>query len=144
MASRVHVKGDVAPMSSKQLRRGERAAWGRWPDVAGRTAAERRRMRLLDFRAMRKGKLLGFARIELPIGLLISDIPILAGKNGVFAALPARPILDREGRRKRDVNGRPQYLAFLEWRDRNISGRFSAAVIELVRAAHPEALEDRS
>jgi hypothetical protein len=132
-------------VNSTQLRRGERAAWGPRPNDAGRTAAERRRIRLLDFRPIRKGKLLGFARIELPIGLLISDIPILTGKNGVFAALPARPLLDPEGRQKRDANGRPQYLAFLEWRDRNISGRFSAAVIELVRAAHPEALaEDRS
>jgi hypothetical protein len=60
------------------------------------------RMRLLDFRPRRKGELLGFARLEFPI----SDIPILAGPKGVFAALPAKPIPDGEGRQKREaVNG---------------------------------------
>jgi DNA-binding cell septation regulator SpoVG len=61
------------------------------------------RMRLLDFRPMRKGKLLGFARVELPISLRIRDTPILAGPKGVFAALPAKPIPDGERRQKREV-----------------------------------------
>jgi hypothetical protein len=60
------------------------------------------RMRLLGFRPRRKGELLGFARLELPI----SDIPILAGPKGVFAALPVKPIPDGKGRQKREaVNG---------------------------------------
>jgi hypothetical protein len=94
---------------------------------------ERPRTRLLDFRSMRKPKLLGFARVELPSGLRISDIPTLAGKNGAFAALPSMPMLDQEGRQKRDVNGKPQYVAFLEWRDRGLS---------IVLDAHSDALDE--
>jgi hypothetical protein len=95
-------------------------------------------MRLLTFQSMRKGKLLGFARIEFPNGLQISNIPIFAGQNGPFAALPSRPVLDQEGRQKRDVNGKPQYLPFLQWRDRRLSSRFSDSTIALVLQAHPE------
>ena len=46
---------------------------------------DRQGTQLLDFRPILKGKLLGFAKVELPIGLRISDIPILAGKT---ASLP--------------------------------------------------------
>jgi hypothetical protein len=81
------------------------------------------RMRLLDFWPMRKGKLLGFARVELPISLRIRDIPILAGPKGVFAALSPKPIPDGVGRQKRDVNGRPKYLPFWEWRDRGVRAK---------------------
>jgi hypothetical protein len=97
--------------------------------------------RLLDFRPMRKGKLVGFARVELPIGLRINDIPIILGKNGPFAGLPARPMLDHEGRPKIDIRGKPQYVAFLEWRDRDLSRRFSDVVVGLVLEAHPGALD---
>jgi hypothetical protein len=102
---------------------------------------ERPGAQLLGFRPLRKGKLLGFAHVELPIGLRISDIPILSGKNGAFAALPARPLLDQEGRQKRDVNGRPQYASFLVWRDRDLSSRFSDTVVALVLEADPGALD---
>jgi hypothetical protein len=47
------------------------------------------RMRLLDFWPMRKGKLLGFARVELPISLRIRDIPILAARKASLP--PCRP-----------------------------------------------------
>jgi hypothetical protein len=87
---------------------------------------DRPRMRLLDFHQMRQGKLFGFARIGLTIGLRISDIPILAEERGPFAALPATPMLDQEGRQKRDLSGNPRYVAFLERRDRDLSSRFSA------------------
>jgi hypothetical protein len=75
---------------------------------------ERARTQLLDFRPMRKGKLLGFARVQLPIGLRINDIPILAGRNGAFAALPAKPQIDSEGRVKRDGRGKALYVPVLE------------------------------
>jgi hypothetical protein len=57
------------------------------------------------------------------------------GQNGPFAALP---VLDQEGRQKRDVNGKPQYLPFLQWRDRSLSSRFSDSTVALVLQAHPE------
>jgi len=99
------------------------------------------RMRLIPFRPISKGALRGFASMELPIGLVIEDCPVLVGNNGAWAALPSKPVLDQEGRRAKP-DGEPQYAAIMKWRDRELQDRFSQAVIELVRAAHPDVLED--
>jgi hypothetical protein len=50
-------------------------------------------------------------------------------------------MIDREGRDKRDANGKPAYLAMLQWRDRNLADKFSERGVELVRRAHPEVPE---
>jgi hypothetical protein len=97
--------------------------------------------RLVEFRPAIKGALRGFATVELPIGLRIRDMPVLVGRNGPWASMPAKPQIDKAGQHKRDANGKTAYAAILEWRDRELSDRFSAAVIALIRAAHPDALD---
>ena len=49
-------------------------------------------------------------------------------------------MLDETGQRKRDANGRPQYVAIGEWTTRTLSDQFSARVIELIEQQYPEAL----
>jgi hypothetical protein len=98
-------------------------------------------MRLLSFRPMVKGALRGFATVELPIGLKIYDVPVLVGRNGAWANLPAKPRLDQDRRQEIGPDGKPAYSAILEWHDRDLQDRFSAAVVELVRSRHPEALD---
>jgi hypothetical protein len=99
-----------------------------------------RRMRLMAFERVRRGALVGFARVQLPIGLTICDIPILIGPNGPFAALPSKVQLDQAQRPKRDPNGKVVYSPVAKWRDRTLSDAFSSRVIELVRAHDPDAL----
>jgi hypothetical protein len=98
------------------------------------------RMQLIAWRPLVKGALRGFATVELPNGLRIFDIAVFANPNGVWANLPARPLLE-DGRHKLGVDGKPLYSAVLEWRDRGLTQRFSQAVVELVRLRDPEALE---
>ena len=104
--------------------------------------SEKSQMRLIGFKPLVKGSLRGFATVQLPIGLTIEDCPVLVGRNGAWAALPAKPVLDREGRQVKP-DGKPQYVAILKWRDRDLSDRFSAAVVDLVRQHHPDALDER-
>jgi hypothetical protein len=101
-----------------------------------------RQLRLIGWQPVRKPPLYGFACVELPIGLRIFDVPIRAGKNGLWTGLPAKPEIDRDGRRKTDINGKPVYAEVLRWRDRELSNRFSQAVVALVRQAHPDDLAD--
>jgi hypothetical protein len=125
-------------ISERDLRRGEQATRGPRPgDRPPAVGIDRPKVRLLAFKSMRKGKLLGFARVEFPNGLQISNIPIFAGQNGPFAALPSPPVLDQEGRQKRDVTN-AHYLPFLQWRDRSLSGRFSDSTVALVLKANAE------
>jgi DNA-binding cell septation regulator SpoVG len=93
------------------------------------------RLRLLSFKSVVKGALRGFASVELPSGLRITDCPVMVGSNGAWATLPGKPILDAEGRQV-ETNGKKQFVAFAQWRDRDLQRRFSDAVIALVKAEH--------
>ena len=55
--------------SARERRPGEPLAWGSRTDVRPTRTAERPCMRLLAFREIRKGTLIGYARIRLPIGM---------------------------------------------------------------------------
>jgi hypothetical protein len=98
-------------------------------------------MRLVSWKPMVKNSLRGFATVQLPIGLTIKDVPVLASSGKFWAALPSKPVLDAEGWHVKP-DGKPQYAAILEWRDRALADRFSATVVELVRQAHPDDLAD--
>jgi hypothetical protein len=96
-------------------------------------------MKLLEFKSLTKNSLRGFARVRLPNGLVIHDIPVLVSNAKAWATLPSKPVLDRDGRHV-EVSGKKQYAPVLEWASRDVSDRFSARVVELVRDAHPDAL----
>ena len=108
------------------------AGWGDRPP---------RRMRLISWRPVRSGKLLGFASVELGIGLRLFELPVFAGTNGPWAALPRKARLDREKRQRLGANGSPEFEPVAEWKDRASADAFSAAVISAIRAAHPDALD---
>jgi hypothetical protein len=99
-------------------------------------------LRLIAWRPLAKGALRGFATVELPIGLKLVDCPVLVSKGKVWASLPSKPVLDRNGRQKTDVNGRPAYAAILEWRSRELSDRFSQAVVTAIRQRYHGALDE--
>jgi hypothetical protein len=98
-------------------------------------------MRLVEWRPMRRNNLPGFATVELGIGLRIGDIPICTSHGRTWASLPSKPIVDGAGAALRDDRGKIRYSPILSWRDRNLGGRWSDAVVALVRAAHPGALD---
>jgi hypothetical protein len=129
----------AAPYPSQR----EAATWGgthRGAEPA--RATERPGMRLLAWRPLQKGALRGFASVQLPIGLQIEDCPVYVGRNRPWATLPSRPMIDGDGRHKRDINGKPQCLAILKWRDRDLQSRFSDTLVALVLEQYPAALDD--
>jgi hypothetical protein len=72
----------------------------------------------------------------LPKGLLIHDVPLLYSHSKAWTALPAKPQIDCDRRRKRVASGKPAYIKILEWRNRELSNRFSDALIALIRSTH--------
>jgi hypothetical protein len=101
------------------------------------------RLRLIDWRRVRKGKLYGFAAIQFdPIGLQLREIPVLMGeKSGPWACVPTKPRLDATGHQQRDVDGSPRYDRILGWSTRQRETDFSLAVVGLVRRRHPQDLD---
>jgi hypothetical protein len=47
--------------------------------------------RILERRPLRRNSLLGFAKVELSSGLVISDVTILTGERGPWASPRANP-----------------------------------------------------
>jgi hypothetical protein len=127
----------MARLSEAELRSGEAAAWGPRPG----TTAQRPKMRLVSWKPIAKGTLRGFATVELPIGLKLIDCAVFIGTKGAWASLPAKPQLDKDSRQRIGADGKPSYSPAVEWRSRDLADRFSAAVVALVRAAHPDALD---
>jgi hypothetical protein len=123
----------IKPNFSREQEVARAFAWGERPAP--------RRLRLRSFRPLAKGALRGFATVELPCGLVLCDVAIFAGRNGLWASLPSKPRLDQNGRHRSDINGKPQYTSVAEWKTRELADRFSTAVIALIRAGHPGSLD---
>lgn len=89
---------------------------------------------------MVKGALRGFVSVELSMGLTIREMPVLIGNNGPWVSLPAKPQIDGGGQVRRDQRGKIAYVAVLQWRNKELSDRFSRVVVNLLLTQHPRAL----
>jgi hypothetical protein len=99
-------------------------------------------MRLISWRPVTKGSLRGFANVEWQAaGLVLKEVSVHVSNGKSWAALPAAPQIDSEGRHH-IVDGKKQYRALLEWKDRARSDAFSKAVLAVLLAKHPDALGD--
>jgi hypothetical protein len=105
---------------------------------------QKRRLALRSFKPMHKGTLVGFAQITLPVGgfdLEIDDIVIGRSGDRWWASLPGKPMIGPAGEPVRnEETGKPAYSTFLRWGDKHQREAFSAAVVNLIRAHHPDAL----
>jgi hypothetical protein len=102
--------------------------------------------RILDWRPLRKNSLLGFAKVEMPSGMIVADVTILTSERGPWASPPSKPMVDRAGTVVKDQNGKIRYSPIIEFRSKEIRDKFSENVIAALHSSHPEALlqEDRA
>jgi hypothetical protein len=91
------------------------------------------------FRALAKGSLIGFATIHVAkLHLTIYDVALHRKGAARWAQLPAKPMV-RDGRLVADAaTGKPQYVAILEFDDRETRDAFLAAVWSAVSSQYPE------
>jgi len=97
-------------------------------------------LRLRDFRVVQKNTLRGFATFEFPNGMVIHDMPAHTKNGNSWVSFPAAPQLDN-GSQKIGDNGKPVYKRIIEWRDRDLSDRFSDAAVAVIKRDKPGALE---
>lgn len=96
--------------------------------------------RILDWRPLRKNSLLGFAKTELPSGMVIADVTVLIGERGPWASPPSKPMVDRDGVVMKDQNGKIRYVPVIEFTSKEVRNKFSNNVIDALRQSHPQAL----
>ena len=94
---------------------------------------------ILDFRALRKNSLLGFAKVELPSGMIVADVTVLSGERGPWASPPSKLMVGRDGVAMKDATGKLRYSPIIEFTSKEIRDKFSEAVIAAIRESHPEA-----
>jgi hypothetical protein len=100
------------------------------------------RLKLIGWRLLKKGSLVGFASVELPIGLQVLDCPVHVSHGRRWAALPAKPQIDGDGTARRDpATGKIAYSPILRWSTEKVRNLFSDRVVELVVARDPEAFQ---
>lgn len=95
-------------------------------------------IKVLDWRELHKGALLGFAKVQLPSGMILSDVTILAGSSGPWASPPSKPMIGRDGAVMKDDKGKVRYSPIIEFASKEIRDKWSGAVIDAMRAARPE------
>jgi hypothetical protein len=94
---------------------------------------------LLEWRAYRRNTLFGFAHIQVG-ALRIRDVSVHALGNKSWAGMPSKPIISGSSVQIGD-NGKPRYVAMLEWTSKEAGDRFSQGVIAALLAEHPDALD---
>ena len=98
-------------------------------------------VRILEWRPLRKNSLLGFAKVELPSGMVIADVTVLTSERRPWASPPSKPMISRDGTVMKDPSGKIKYTPIIEFVSKEARDRFSRAVVDALRAAHPEALQ---
>ena len=68
-----------------------------------------------------KGQLRGVAKVQQPSGLVFSDCRILQSERGCWVTPPSKPLIDRDGKRMRDGNGKTRYSSIIELASGEIS-----------------------
>jgi hypothetical protein len=97
--------------------------------------------RILDWRPVVKGSLRGFANVQFPSGTILLDVRLMHTRDW-WVAPPSRPMIGRDGTVLRDANGNILYSEIIEFASKEIRNRWSAAIVDALRAAHPEVFED--
>jgi hypothetical protein len=127
------------PPSETELRRAE-GLWGSRPNPA----SVKPRLRIISGKRVVKGTLRFVCKIGLPFGtgeLEIADVMIFATSGKSWANLPSKPVLNQDGTHMTGEDGKKMYAPFLAWSSKELRDRFSDAVVALVRAQYPEALD---
>jgi hypothetical protein len=94
-----------------------------------------------EFTPVIDNTLVGLARVRLPSGLILHDVAIHKRNGTAWAVAPSKPMLDRNGVQVKNATGKPLCVPIVTFASRELRDRFSAAVIDAVRAAHPRVLD---
>ena len=97
--------------------------------------------KIFEFREVRKGSSLrGFVKAQFPGGLIMHDITVLIGERGSWASPPSNPRINADGTVQKTADGKIIYSPIIEFASREVRIRWSDAVIDALRAAHPGVL----
>jgi hypothetical protein len=95
-----------------------------------------------DFKPLHRATLRGFFNAAMPSDLVLHEVA-LHHRDGTWWVQPAsKPMLSRDGTVLRDDAGKIRYSPIVSFRTKQARDRFNRAVLEALRATHPEAFAE--
>ncbi len=97
-------------------------------------------MQIANFKPVAAGALRGFCDVTMPSGMTLHRCGIFAKDGRAWASPPSKQVIGKDGTVQRDASGKTRYEPTVTFADRPTQERWSSAVIEVLRIAHPEVL----
>lgn len=94
---------------------------------------------ILEWKAITKGSLLGFAKVQFPSGVIFIACGIYTGHGRVWASPAGKPML-RDGVAMRDQDDKIKWEKVVDFASREVRNRWSDTVIAALRRDYPDAL----
>jgi hypothetical protein len=92
-----------------------------------------------EWRPFHRHLVVGVARVRMDSGMVIHDV-LVSERNGLrWASVSPKPLLGALGSQLRDANGAGLFRPVITFATPLARNEFSAAVVEAVAAAFPEA-----
>jgi hypothetical protein len=93
-----------------------------------------------DFVPVARNTLRGFARVRMPSGMVLHDVAIHQKGEAAWANPSSKPQLDRNGQQMKDAAGKAMWAPIVSFGSRELRDKFSASVIDALRASYPDVL----
>jgi hypothetical protein len=93
-----------------------------------------------EFKPINAGAMRGFVDVHLPSGMILHRCSVFAKGDKVWAAPPSKQMIGRDGTVQRTADGKTRYEPTVSFADRATQEKWSAAVIEALNLAYPDAL----
>jgi hypothetical protein len=94
---------------------------------------------ITEWKPLHRNTLRGFVTAHLPSGMVLHELAVHRRDGAWWIAPPGKPMLGRDGVAMRDDAGKLRYQTIIEFDPPAAKQRFSNAIIEALRLAHPEA-----
>ena len=99
-----------------------------------------RPMTVENFKAISAGAMRGFCDVTLPSGMVLHRCSVFSKDGKAWVSPPSKQVIGRDGTVQKTTEGKVRYEPVVSFIDRTTGELWSAAVIEALRLAEPEAL----
>jgi hypothetical protein len=96
---------------------------------------------ITDWKPLERNSPRGFLTARLPSGMILRDVAIHTSEGRWWASPASKAQLDKDGQALRDDVGKIKYSPVISFADKATRDKFSAQVLEALKAAHPEVFE---